>query len=387
MESALQIYENKLYESGLVSPGDAVLGSLDATLDWNKNDGVCELLETLFSRLSINSLIFSRPAEPYRTIIDYLAENSGDWILPQDCESRTFLHDIPVLHQLNPIKIAEKLIRRKSVVLPGIGVITCGTVSLEQAYVTFSSVCFASFVKFFSDYLSRCRKGMPDAGYKAVAARISGLLESPPEFNGSLRKGPFDDEDTIRAALEEAGSLTVEKRLVDSYFGNISYCDGRILYISQTGASLDHLRGCIDPCPIDGSSCAAITASSELPAHLRIISETRCRAILHGHPKFSVILSMDCSDDRCPVRGQCHIRCPQQRYVCNIPVVPGEVGSGPYGLCHTVPEAIKGHLAVIVYGHGLFAIGDEDFNEPFNQLLSVENACRTEYFRRIQSFQ
>ena len=55
--------------------------------------------------------------------------------------------------------------------------------------------------------------------------------------------------------------------MVDSYFGNISYRDGNTIYISQTGSSLDDLAGCIDPCPVDGSTCAAITASSEYSAH------------------------------------------------------------------------------------------------------------------------
>jgi hypothetical protein len=42
-----------------------------------------------------------------------------------------------------------------------------------------------------------------------------------------------------------------------------------------------------------------------------------------------------------------------------------------------------GRRGVIVYGHGLFAVGREDFRESFATLLSVENFCREEYFRRV----
>jgi ribulose-5-phosphate 4-epimerase/fuculose-1-phosphate aldolase len=262
-------------------------------------------------------------------------------------------------------------------------VVTWGTVSLEQAFVTFSSVCFSVFVKFFSDYLAHVKQGAVDPEERAVFQRAVSYL--PPVTNtfSPLMKGPFTAEDGVIAAMDEAGKRTVEYRLVDSFFGNISYRMGETLYISQTGSSLDHLPGCIDPCPLDGSSCAAITASSELSAHMGIIDRTGCRAILHGHPRFSVILSMDCDVKDCDGGDRCYLTCPHPRNVLGIPIVPGEVGTGPYGLCNTVPPALDGKPGVIVYGHGLFTVSDTDFNEAFGRLLAVENGCRREYFRRV----
>ena len=106
-------------------------------------------------------------------------------------------------------------------------------------------------------------------------------------------------------------------------------------------------------------------------------------AVLHGHPKFAVILSLDCAEDDCEHRGNCHLDCRKQREVCGAPIVPGEVGGGPFGLCNTVPQAMPGKRGVIVYGHGLFTTAPEDFNPAFENLLSIENACREEYFRRV----
>jgi len=175
----------------------------------------------------------------------------------------------------------------------------------------------------------------------------------------------------------------VDCRLVDSYFGNISCLFKDILYISQTGSSLDELRGCIDPVPMDGSSCVGITASSELSAHRAIVTAGTHRTVLHGHPKFSVILSLACNEKNCVLRGQCHLRCPRQRQAAGVPIVSGEVGTGPYGLCHTVPPALAEHRGAIVYGHGVFTVGKTDFNDAFASLLDIENACRKEYFASL----
>jgi len=386
MDQIFRTYEDKFLKNGLADPGAPLLGQLDARLSWNRNDIACAVLEKLFEHLSINSLVFSQPAEPYRSIVDYLAETSGGIIFPRDCETKTFLHDLPVSFNFSFESIISALKERKSVIIPGQGIITYGTVSLEQAYVTFSSACFACFVKFFSDYLYDIKHGQINNRRQNLFDLLVKKLEPPPCFKGSLMKGPFDSEISVYQAIQEAGMLTVEHRLVDSYFGNISFCYNDTLYISQTGSSLDDLEGFIDPCPLDGSSCTAITASSELPAHLKIVKNTGNKAILHGHPRFSVILSMDCDIENCECSDQCHMKCPYERFVGDIPIVSGEVGSGPYGLCNTVPEAIKGRPGVIVYGHGLFTTGQRDFNQPFENLFKIENHCREEYFNRVRSF-
>jgi ribulose-5-phosphate 4-epimerase/fuculose-1-phosphate aldolase len=381
-----QITENKLVNSGLVDPDAPLMGRLDAHLEWNRTHGKISELEMIFKRLNINALIFSQPAEPYRSIIDYLAQTSNGTITPNDCETRTFLHDLPVAFELSADTVVPLLKARKCAIVPGHGIITYGTVGLEQAYVTFSSVCFACFVKFFVDFLFLAEKRQVDKKLGLVFDWVTKTLDTPVSFSGSLMKGPFPSTQVIYEAIQEAGRFVVEHRLVDSYFGNISFRHGQTLFISQTGSSLDRLKDAIDPCPLDGSSCVPITASSELPTHLKIVEQTGSKAILHGHPKFSVILSMDCDVENCMCRGKCHVKCPHERFVCGIPIVSGEVGSGPNALCNTVPHAIRDHPGVIVYGHGVFTTGKNDFNIPFKNLIQIENNCRTEYFDRIRHY-
>lgn len=385
MKELVTKYGQKMINAGLANA--PLVCGLDDELYWNQSNATTEVLEGVLEGMEINSLICAQPAEPYQTILQFLAESFPQTITPRDCETRTFLHDLPVVHSFSAKTILEQLRRRKSVIVmtDDIRIITFGTVSPEQAFVTFSSVCFSTFVLFFSDYLSSLREGQATENQQKVFSEISPYVEEPVKPAPTLLRGPFTTENQVTKAMIEAGKYTVDYRLVDSYFGNISYRLADIVYISQTGSSLDNLAGCIDPCPLDGSSCAGITASSELTAHNEIFLRTDNQAILHGHPKFTVILSMDCELQKdCPHRDQCHIKCSHERFINDIPIVPGEVGTGPTGLCNTLPSAIKNHRGAIVWGHGLFTIGTDDFNEAFQNLLDVENMCKKIYFERIR---
>lgn len=383
MKELVEKYERKLVASGMAEKGAPLIGGLDAELVWNRPDAGCAELEKIFGRLNINSLLFSEPAEPYRSFIEYLARRADGAIYPHDSETRTFMHDLPVVRDFEAAQIAEALKQRKSVIVPGHGIVTWGTVSPEQAFVFYSSVCFACFVKFFSDYLTDSRAGTVSKEARRIFAAALPRLEPLPENPPTLMPAPFTSEEEVYRAVSEAGRLTVEHHLVDSYFGNVSLRYGNCLYISQTTSSLDELEGCIDPCPLDGSSCAGVTASSEFTAHRDVVLRTGMNGVLHGHPKFSVIISMDCERVDCEFKGKCHIKCPEKRFIEDIPIVPGESGTGPLGLSNTMPPAMEGRRGVIVYGHGLFTVGRVDLNEAFASLLSIERMCRDAYFRRV----
>ncbi len=385
MKQLVDKYAAKIVSAGLAEPGTALVGGLDAELIWSRDAAECELLARVFGGLNINSLLFAQPAEPYRTIIDFLTADGGSTIRPSDCETRTFMHDLPVIRAFDAEQIVARLRQRKSVIIPGHGIVTWGTVSPEQASIFFSSACFACFVAFFSAYLTAGRAGELSARQRAAFEKAVQHLDPFPARPPALMRGPFRTEEDVYRAVSEAGRLTVEHRLVDSFFGNVSYRFHDTLYISQTGASLDELEGCIDPCPLDGSSCAGITASSELVAHREIVERTGGRGVLHGHPKFAVILSMDCPKRNCEHLGACHIKCTEERLVGDIPIVPGEVGTGPTGLCNTLPPAIAGRRGTIVYGHGLFTLVEEDFNQAFANLLDVERMCRDTYLAEARA--
>jgi len=386
VKKLVEKYARKTVEARLAD--EPLVCGLDDELYWNRQDGSTPVLNDVLKGLNSNSLICAEPAEPYRSILRFLTEQYPETITPTDCETRTFLHDLPVARTFSADAILAHLWKRKSVITAednDIRVITYGTVSPEQAFVTFSSVCFSSFVLFFSSYLTDLRQGKATVSQHETFARVRPYIDRQVRTPPDLQQGPFRREEEVITAIIEAGKHTVDFGLVDSYFGNISYLLDDTVYISQTGSSLDELAGCIDPCPLDGSSTAGITASSELTAHNEIFLRTDRLAILHGHPKFTVILSMDCDIQDCPQRGQCHIKCSHERFIKDIPIVPGEVGTGPTGLCNTLPTAILGNRGAIVWGHGLFTTGAHDFNEAFKHLLDIETMCQNIYFERIRN--
>lgn len=383
MEELIRTYTDKLVAAGYAEAGAPLMGAIDADLIWNRDDPARPLIEKVIAGLNIQSLLYGRPAEPYRTVIDFLAGEADGVIFPEDTETRTFFHDLPVASSFDAGEIIRALKGRKCVIVPGQGIVTFGTVSPEQAFITFCSVCFAAFVKFFADFLADSRRKKVARRQEEAFHRAVAHLDPPIGAPPPLEQGPFTHAAGVMRAMAEAGRATVASRLVDSYFGNISCRMGETLYISQTGSSLDALEGCIDAVPLDGSSCAGITASSEFSAHRRIVLHTGRRTVLHGHPRFAVILSLDCGRRDCPERNFCHLRCPERRFAGGAPIVPGEIGTGPYGLCRTVPPLLMDHPGVIVHGHGVFTTGQEDFKEAFSTLLAIEQACRREYFGRM----
>ena len=383
MKELCDKYARKLAVQGLCEQGAPLVAGLDDVLVWNREDPRREILAGLFDRLSINSLVFAKPAEPYGTILDFLASRHPDVLRPEDTETRTFLHDIPICREFTADAIAAQLKRRKAVIVPGQGIVSYGTVSPEQGFVFYSSTIFACFVLFFSEYLASLRRGDDDPEYRAAFESVTARLTPPRTDLPDLAHGPLKDEDGVLSAMAEAGRAVVGYGLVDSFFGNISYRLGDVVHISQTGSSLDELEGCIDPCPMDGSTSHGLTASSELSAHEGVYRRADVRCILHGHPRFSVIMSMDCDKPDCPNRGACHVKCTECRTVEGVPIVPGEVGTGPTGLCNTLPPAVAASGAAIVHGHGLFTSGQDDFNQAFKRLLETENRCREIYFERI----
>lgn len=414
MAGVIERYMGKLLAEGLVEPGQAILAEREDSLRWSGRSPVRPVLEALFERLEINSLLFARPAEPRASIVDALAREALQDAQPggaatlalKDNETRLFLHDLPVVDDLDVDALVDALRRRKSVIVPGQGVICIGTVSVEQCYVVFSSVLFATFVKFFSDLLADQHSGSVRPWQTQVLARV--VRELPPLHDGEieLARGPFADEEAAYQAVAEAGRPLIRHGLVDSVMGNISLCFDERLYISQTGAALDELEGHVDPCPLDNSACTGITASSELPAHLAIVRGSASsapgsaadtepvpepgseigpvRAILHGHPRFAVIMSLFCEQEAaCAHKGRCHLSCPHERYVAGVPVVGGESGNGPRALARTVPTALAGSDGVIVYGHGVFTTGAVDFNAPMARLFEIERACREACFTAL----
>ncbi|MFA7060848.1 MAG: class II aldolase/adducin family protein [Pedobacter sp.] len=338
----------------------------------------------ILARLDCLALAIATPSLPFADFLIQRSEAFDHEIVPRDTETRTFLHDIPIIRKAafntNLVDTVARLLgNRKGIVVEGLGIITTGALTVEQAYINWSSVFHSTFIKYLEDVLD---KGFLVPGEAEAFDHFRHKWLLPLSSEGlTFRTGPFHEKPDILDEITRVGRYTVQRGLVDSFFGNISYSNGDLIYISQTASSLDELPGCIDPVPFDNTSTVGITASSELSAHRRIFEVTGCRAILHGHPRFAVVMSMLCEEKATCRKTDCWRDCTKIRMLEETPVVAGEIGAG--GIAKNVPPVIGWPGRAIVYGHGVFTIGMTDFLKAFQALVDLENWCRTEYFRRF----
>ena len=398
MYDEFQKYTKKLIRDRTAVPDSIHFYRLDDVVTTNKRDEWLPVFTQVFAGLNITALLFAKFTLPFADLLVERADPSTDKLVPKDSETKVFLHDIPYIRERQWIgkpkeELADTIIRRlkerKAVIIQGLGAVATGSVSVEQAFIAFSTLFHTTFVKYLLDLLT--------GGFRLPQEqRLFGEFRSSwfrPQQVGDLifAKGPFEKSASGKGLGEESkmiydeicrvGRYTVEKGYVDSFFGNISYFNGKTIYISQTTSSLDELEGHIDPVPLDSSSTAGLSASSELPTHQGIYRASQYNAVLHGHPRFSIIMSMFCEEVNCTIED-CNRLCNRKRSICGVPIVAGETGAG--GLASSVPVAIKDSGVCIVYGHGIFSAGTKDFRDAFMRMADVENCCREEYFKLLE---
>lgn len=385
MRDQIAKYSAKLLADRSALPDHISFAAKDDLMISDGESELCRIAEGVLSRLNCLALCAAKPALPFADFLVARSPVHDTAIVPQDTETRTFLHDIPFIRaselESDPsVRIAELLGSRKGVIVEGVGIIANGALTVEQAFINWSSVFHSTFVKYLEDLLT---DGFQLPGEREAFQKFRTEWLRPLTADGlSFRGGPLKGHDEILNEMASVGRYTVERGLVDSFFGNISCRNGEMLYISQTASSLDELAGCIDPVPFLNSSTTGITASSELAAHRRIYETSDALTILHGHPKFAVVMSMLCEETNCTVTD-CWRDCDKVRIIGGTPVVAGEIGAG--GLAKRVPLVIAGPGRALVYGHGVFSIGRSGFKEAFRALVEVENWCREEYFRRLDT--
>ena len=382
MIGQLEYYRNKILADGQIDPDTLLLLAQDDETVFCGCAERADLLAQVQQHLGCTSLLVGMPLIPYVDLLLAVLPPSTERVVPLDTETRTFLHDIPLvrkqeLEMRGADALAERLRHRKGVIVEGVGLLAAGALTIEQAYVNFCSLLHATSVKVLLDLL---REPLPDSALLVGFQPLWDELRTPlPVQLEGLVSFDARSQTELMSALDIAGRRTVELGLVDSFFGNISVAVDDAIYISQTGASLDRLPGCIDLVLNDDSSCVGLTASSELAAHRAIFSATAARTILHGHPRFSVILSLLCEEE-CKT-SDCWKDCAKVRLLNGVPVVAGEVGAG--GLARSLPRVIGSCRLALVYGHGVFATGINDFAEPLSAMLHFENWCREHYLQRL----
>jgi ribulose-5-phosphate 4-epimerase/fuculose-1-phosphate aldolase len=379
----IEKYAARLLRDRSAAPGRYAFAAKDGGTVAEGDPELVRLAEGALSRLSRKALLVARPSLPFAELLVRRAPRGRRRIVPRDSESRTFLHDIPFLRagkgENDPsARIAALLSSRNAGIVEGVGIVAAGAATVEQAYVHYSSVFHATFVKYLEELL---RDGFLVPGEEEALGEFRDGWPAPiPEEGRTFRRGPLVERAHILEELAEVGRRTVERGLVDSVFGNISCLAGGVIHISRTGASLDDLEGNVVAVPLDSPPSAAHAASSDLPIHRRIYEAGAVRVILHGHPRFTVLLSLLCREKECGAADRARDR-GRMRFPADAPLLGGEAGEVEGGT--KVPEAVASRGIAVVRGHGVFAVGREGFAEPFRSMAVLENRCRSEYFRRL----
>ncbi|MGE5698699.1 MAG: class II aldolase/adducin family protein [Deltaproteobacteria bacterium] len=377
-------YTRKLLADRSAQPGHAAFAVRDGTPPSYGNPALALLCGNVLSSLGCRAVLAARPSLPFADFLVRRAPAGKSRLTPEDAETRIFLHDIPFLRREGLEKdasasIARLLENRNGIIVEGHGIVARGAATVEQAYIHYSCVFHTILVKYLLDVLS---KGFILPGEKEAFESFRRDWLRPLTADGlAFREGPLEEPGEILAEAAAVGRYTVERGLVDSFFGNLSCRAGDTIYISQTGASLDELHGRIVRVPVHGFSAGATAASSELPSHRGIYETCGAKTILHAHPKFAVAMSMICGEENCPVT-ECWSDCDRVRLLGDTPVVAGETGSG---LAKRLPPVVASSGKAIVYGHGVFTVGERNFEEAFRAMVAVENWCRREYFRRFDA--
>ncbi|MEI7590397.1 MAG: class II aldolase/adducin family protein [Deltaproteobacteria bacterium] len=381
----MERYIAKLKKEGLVTDNICFLNANNDAVCRGSVANIATELKAVRQMLAVDSILLAMPDEPYRTILNYFTDIGDASICPNDSESKTILQILPVVSEFDVQTVFSVLKQAKSIIIPNVGIVSYGKSNSSQAYVIFSAVCFSLLVKFLVDILKANKRCEVSDNQKKVLQKIMPFFyDLPRNILPALMKGPFTNKQDAKEAIIEAGERIVSLKLVNSFFGNISYLFNDILLISKTGSFLDELANdIVEVSPVKPKNADSI-ASSELPAHREIISQNMAGTVLHGHPIFAVVMSLVCDDDGCKFSDNCSQRCPYERFICDIPIVSGEIGGGKFGLDKTVPIKLKNNKGVIVYGHGVFCVGKNDFEIPLQSMLEIETLCRAEYLKKMQ---
>jgi len=167
------------------------------------------------------------------------------------------------------------------------------------------------------------------------------------------------------------GKKLADYGLIDGASGNISFREGDMITITKTGVMLDEL---------DENSFVTLKlgerskeASSDLIVHEEIYKSTDCKAVLHCHGVFNVVLSL-IYEEIVPVDLEGRI------FIGKAGVVEGEFGSE--SLAKAIANEIKKCGVAVVKAHGIY-VGGSNLKEAFRKASYLEHSCEVLYRKMV----
>ncbi len=176
-------------------------------------------------------------------------------------------------------------------------------------------------------------------------------------------------------AFQETGRDLFLAGLITSHGGNLSMRIGDRILITRRGAMLGRLKeGDVVETALDGEDHNAALASRELIVHQAIYRQTGAGAVVHAHPSYAVVLSLQ-GGPIVPVDSE-------GAYLLGpIPVVAAHQTVGSPEVAQILPPHLLGSPVVMLKGHGSFAIG-QTLEEALMWTSTLEAASRILYLAR-----
>ncbi len=169
-------------------------------------------------------------------------------------------------------------------------------------------------------------------------------------------------ERNIYKEFKRLGKLLFQQHLVSLTAGNISIRKDNNIYITASGSMLGDLKfddivrvpfnRDVEPDPILHKK-----ASVEIIVHKSIYENTAHKAVVHVHAPTTIALSFN-KDRIVPADSE------GKFYIPEVPVVSVNGGIGSLKVAEEIPAILNKYPAVIIRGHGIFAVGD-----------TLRNAC------------
>ncbi len=155
----------------------------------------------------------------------------------------------------------------------------------------------------------------------------------------------------IVEAFQWVGRDLYHLGLITLHAGNISLRSGERIWITRTGSMLGRLEpDDLVETVLSPSESPHPKASMELPVHLAIYRATSAQAILHAHPPSAVALSL-VDDAIVPADSEGgHI-------LGRVPVIAAANVVASLEVGERASSLLQAHRAVLVRGHGSFAVG------------------------------
>jgi L-fuculose-phosphate aldolase len=165
------------------------------------------------------------------------------------------------------------------------------------------------------------------------------------------------------------GQQLYKKELVAAASGNLSFKDGRYIFITRAGSLLGFLKPAdIIKVTLNSACPADKNASSELPAHRAILRQLPHNVAIHAHPPYTIAASLKFGKIAL-------VDLEGQYYFPELSIVETELKPGAAELPQKLPAILSESKLAVVSGHGVFAAGD-NFREVFTLISSLEASAR-----------